>query len=224
MWSAAVVILLAGAAFAQGTQPKPKAAEYPVHARIGQVDFGAEYMVHSISADNSTFTAEDYLVVEVGVFPDLGAQAHIDTRNFTLRVNGKKDLLYAQAPSMVAASLRYPDWERRRSMDVYAGAGDRGVVIGRPQSVERFPGDNRPASSRLPGPVPRVPADPGGKPEKERFDPAEIVTRAALLEGITKHPVSGYVFFAYRGKMSNIKKLELLVKSESVEPVALRLR
>src|SRR5713101_6561606 len=85
------------------TTTKDKAADYPVHATAGTTAIGAEYLVHSIPADTQTFIASDYLVVEVAVFPALGEPVEIGTSNFTLRLNGKKEGIYPEAPGFVAA-------------------------------------------------------------------------------------------------------------------------
>jgi hypothetical protein len=145
----------------------------------------------------------------------------ITTSAFVLRINGKEKLM-AQTPGMVGAALKYPDWQYERGVRMAAGP----VIIGRPAPVERFPGDNRPAQSRIPGPVPRAPTDAGsGAATAEPEDPAEVVNLTSLPEGPRRQPVSGYVFFPWQGKLTKIKTVELHVRfDESREPVILRLR
>src|ERR1051325_6689403 len=56
-------------AFGQlGTQPKPKAEDYEVHAKAGDVAIGAEFMVHSFSGDGVTYIAKDFLVVQIALY------------------------------------------------------------------------------------------------------------------------------------------------------------
>jgi hypothetical protein len=214
------LICMAAAALAQGTQTKSAPSEYPVHGLAGEVGVGADYVVQSVGSPKASFIADRFLVVEIAVFPPKTGMT-VTTSAFTLRVNRKNKLL-AQTPSMVAASLKYPDWERPRGLTVGAGP----VIIGRPTPVERFPGDNRPAQSRLPGPVPRAPTDSsGGAAQSEETDVSEIVAQVSLPEGPRRQPLSGYVFFPWSGKLSKIKSVELLVQFEpSREPVILRLR
>jgi len=127
----------------------------------------------------------------------------VSTSQFTLQVNGKKQMLYPQAVEFVAASLKYPDWETRPRLE--AGAGP--VIFGRPQPVERFPGD--PQARRLP-PPPRPPdANPSGQEPQQPVSADEIVRQTALPEGEWRGPVSGYLYFAYKGKTKNIKSLAL---------------
>lgn len=214
------LFVLACSARAQGTESRSKIADYPLHANVGNVGVGAEYMVQSVASSRGSFIADGFLVVDVGVFPPPGGMT-ISTSAFTLRINGK-DTLMAQTPSMVGASLKYPDWNRQRGIVAAAGP----VIIGRPAPVERFPGDTRPAQTRVPGRVPQAPTDAsGGTAGGEQINLPEIVNAAALPEGPRKQPVSGYVYFPWSGKLTKLKKVELLVQfDESREPVALRLR
>src|SRR6266511_3167448 len=135
-----VALLIPGALAAEGAEAKAKAADYPAHAAVGGLEIGAEYMVHSFSGHGQTFIAKDYLVVEVAMYTRTADRLELSQGQFALRLNGKKQVLLPQTPAFVAASLKYPDWEYNRFAQVYAGAGNTGVTIGRPQTVERFPG------------------------------------------------------------------------------------
>ena len=206
-----------------GTTPKPKATDYPAHTLVGRVWLGAEYFVRSIPVRGQTLVVEDYLVVEAALYPPAGQTLVVSDGQFTVRLNGRKQVLHAQAPGFVAAALKYPDWERRPSLVGYGGLGDAGVIIGRPEQVERFPGDNRTARTRLPAP-PRAPApeDPTGLAKEETPPPHQLVVEAALPGGAAKGPVSGYLYFAHKGKTRSIKSLELLYEGPAGK-AALRL-
>jgi hypothetical protein len=196
------------------TEPKDKAAAYPAHATAGNISIGADYLVHSIPAGNQTFLARDYLVVEVAVFPGKDAPVEIGGNTFALRISGKKLVLTPDSPGFVAASLRYPDWEMHPRGEASAGVGDTGVVLGRPPAVGRFPGDPTPTQNRLPQP-PKAPDDRNGI-EQQEPEPAEVViARTALPEGATARPVSGFLYFPYKGKTKSIKSLELVFRDKS---------
>jgi hypothetical protein len=175
------------------------------------VALGAEYLVRSLFVRGQSFLTPDYLVVEVAVYPPKGEALEVSSGEFTVRLNGKKQLLFTQSPGFVAASLKYPDWERRRTVEVSGGVGDTGVVLGRPETVERFPGDPRPRQTRLPAP-PKVsaPQDPSGLDKPEPVRAEEAVVEVALPEGKAAGPVSGYLYFAHKGKLKSIRTLELL--------------
>src|SRR5271157_5092610 len=93
----------AGLLFGQGTETKPKVEDYEVHTQAQNFAIGAEFTVHSYSRGEASFLAKDYLVVEVAIFPPKGATFIVSIGDFNLRINGKKDLLDAQAATMVAA-------------------------------------------------------------------------------------------------------------------------
>src|ERR1700733_2450745 len=92
-------LALAAALPAQyGTTPKPRAEDYPRHAAAEGLSIGADYTIHSFSGGREMFIAQDYLVVEVALFPEKGKTLAVNARQFTLRLNHKKDALAPQAP------------------------------------------------------------------------------------------------------------------------------
>jgi len=204
-----ILLLCAAAlAFAQGTTPKPTPAEYPVHAEAGSIALGAEFMVHSFSQGEQTFIAQDYLVVDVALFPPKGEIVDVEPGKFSLRINGRKIALMPQAPSMVAASLNHREWQQGPGATADAGIGGVGVGLGHPRQTAPFPG--APPEQRLPRP-PRAPdADNPSGVQKEQVKPEELLVRAALPEGVHRGAVSGFLYFAHKGKTSSIKSLELL--------------
>jgi hypothetical protein len=219
---APVAMLSICCAFGQ-TAPRDKVADYPAHAMDGRTGVAAEYLVHSIPAGTQTFIASDYLVVEVAVYPVPGEPIELGTSTFKLRLNGKKEVISAEGPGFVAASVKYPEWEQRKNLEVQGGIGDNRVVLGRPPVVGRFPGDPTPQQSRLPR-APTAPP-PGDRNGIEKEDPAraeEVIAQRALPEGRAEKPVSGYLYFRYRGKTKSIKSLELVYNGRS-GPVTLKL-
>lgn len=172
------------------------AADYPVQAELPDFQVGAEYLVQSFLADGLSFTVDDYLIVETAIFPK--GEAKVDVRRFNLRITGKnmgKNMLAAQTPGMVSASIRYPDWRRRPALEASAGP----VILGRPPATPRFPGDNR---RRVSG----VRED--GPPE---IDYDDAVKRAALSEGKFNRPIAGFLYFPYDGKLKAIRTVEMVV-------------
>ncbi len=203
----------------EGTPVKAAAADYPAQARAGKLDLGAEYMVHSFSGHGQMHVARGYLVVEVALYPPRGEEVNVSSGAFSLRINGKKRAVLAQSPGMVAASLKYPDWERRPRLEAGGGLGNTGVIVGRPEPVERFPGDPR---TRYPLPRPPrapEPEHPGGIERREAPTAAEIAVQSALPEGPARAPVSGFLYFPYRGKARSVKRLELLYEGAEGEAV-----
>ena len=207
-------LIATGLLHAQGTTPKEKPADYPVRTQLPGLEIAAEYLVHSLPVNGGVLDANDYLVLEIAIYPEAGETFSVSSGDFTLKINDRKSVLFAQAPGMVAASIKYPDWEVRPSLEATAGVGGTDVILGRPRTTSRFPGDPVPDQSRLPR-QPRVPdqTNTSGQ-EKPPAEPVEVsIARSALPEGPTHGPVSGYLFFAFKGKTKSIRSLELLYSS-----------
>jgi hypothetical protein len=199
------------------TEHKDKATDYPVHVTAGRVSIGADYLIHSIPAGDQTFLAKDYLVVEVAVFPAVAEPVTIGGNTFKLRLNGQKYPLPSVAPGFVAASLKYPDWEQHPTAEASAGMGDASVILGRPPAVGRFPGDPTDSQNRLPQ-QPRAPTteEQNGIQRERPETVEEVIARTALVEGRANHPVSGFLYFPYKGKIKSLKSVELIFQSETV--------
>ncbi len=204
----AVYLVAAVSVAAAGTDPKPKAAEYPAHAALPKLAIGAEYLVRSFSGHNQTFATQDHLVVEVAVYP-AGEKLAVSFGHFGLRINGKKEVLAPVSAGFVAASLKYPDWERRGRLEGIAGTGSGGIILGRPSPVERFPGDPS-TRDRLP-PQPRAPeAENAGGRESQPVRPEDVLVECELPAGDVQQPVAGYLYFYFKGKTKSIRSLELM--------------
>ena len=102
-------------------------------------------MVRLISYGRESFVTDNFLVVEVAIFPHTGKVYDVRANRFSLRVNGKKEALFAQSPGMVIASVKYPDWQtqtgrRRRDWCWWRRSRHRaastGEVSRRPEGTE----------------------------------------------------------------------------------------
>jgi hypothetical protein len=192
---------LAIAASLGAVEVKNTPADYPVQGAAADFAFGAEYMANTFTAEGQWITVDDHLVIEIGVFPK--GEANIDLRRFTLRINGKV-LLLTQTPGMVAASLKYPDWNSKPVMIANAGP----IIVGRPPAVERFPGDRR-EQRRGPGQV----VEDGGP----KVDYGALIGNAGLPEGKRIRPAAGFLYFPYDKKLKGIRTVELLVDDSVVK-------
>jgi len=202
--------LFACAAFAQGTDPKPKPEDYPVQAQakvLGQtVAVGAEFDIHSFARGDDIYAAPDFVVVEVALYPPKDTAITVNPSQFTLRVNGKKQVLVPQPPGLAAYSASHPEGQSNRPR-FNMGGGMGGVGIGTPQRPIGMPGQ-QPGSPQ---------DDPNAMERKPRTSPQDLATQTALPQGEFKHPVSGFLYFAYKGKNSSIKSLVLVYEDAEIK-------
>ena len=205
----AAALAFCGLALAQshGTQPKPKPSDYPARAQAGDVTIAAEYLVHTVPTGKQSVIVPDYLVVEVAAYPPKATRLEIASGMFTLRVNGKKEL-EADSPGIAAASVKYPDWERHPNLEVGAGP----VILGRNDPIGRFPGDNRDPRGQRPQVPQTDTGNPGGVEREQPQSGSDAVVETAFPDGPAAGPVSGYLFFRFRGKTKSIKSLELIYR------------
>lgn len=202
-----MVRLLLACVFLLQAAPREKAADFPAHAQLKDLGLGVEYLAHSLFSSDQTLLVKDYVIVEVGLFPAKGKPLTVSHGQFTLRINGKKTALLAQTPAFVAASVKYEDWEVRPTLTGGVGMGDGSVILGRPRQTSRFPGDPT-ERNRLPKP-PQAPApeDRSGVDKAPPVKPEELVVRAALVEGEVGLPVTGVLYFPFKGKVKSVSLL-----------------
>lgn len=181
-----------------------KASDYPAHTSTQRLAIGAEYLLHSIPAENGFVFARDYLVIEVALFPAQGESLRTSPEQFTLSINHGKSLVTDSAGT-VAGSIKYPDWEQHPTTMVQAGP----LILGGPSGVGRFPGD--PTQDK---PIPRPAGDPtadsSGMDQVPPADIDETVARASLASGPIEKSAHGCLFFKYRKNTNKIRSLELI--------------
>jgi hypothetical protein len=174
----------------RGMPPRVSPAEYQAHAQAGKVIIAAEFTRHSVATPEATFSAEDYIVVEVAFFGPPDARLKLSHEDFALRVNDKKAPLASQPFGLVLRSLKDPEWSPPESAASKSktSIGDGGGGGGQ--------GDPPPAPVHMPFELQRA---------------MELkVQKAAMLEGDRALPQAGLIFFSYRGKPEGIHSLDLI--------------
>ena len=170
---------------ALGMPPRTAPAEYQAQAKVGSVTIAAEFMGHAVPTPQATFSSEEYVAVETGVFGTPEARIKLAIEDFSLRINGKKAPLSSQPYELVFKSLKDPDWEppaKEKSKTSFGTGGDKG--------------DAAPAPVHMPIELRRV--------------MEQRVQKASLPGGERALPQAGLIFFQFRGKTENIRSLELL--------------
>ena len=178
---------------AKGLPPRVAPTDYQRQAQAGAVTIAAEFTGHAVPTMQGPLTSEDYVVVEAGLYGPADSRIQISSGDFSLRINGRKQILPAQAYGWILTSLKDPEWEppeavesRSKSKLSAGGGGGQGSEPGAPP----------PPPPKIPVPVQRA--------------MAQRVQRAALPEGDRPLPLAGLLFFQYRGKAEGIRSVELL--------------
>ena len=178
---------------AKGMPPRATPVDYMAQAVAGPITIAAEFTGHGINTTQGALTTEDYVVVELGIFSTGGARVKLSAEDFTLRINGKKQAQPAEPFLVIRPSLKDPEWEppinnkSKSKTGMTGGGGDEG-------------GGNKNDP----------PPEPPKMPFPERRAMEQRVLKMTMPEGDRATPVAGLIFFSYRGKVQNIKSLELL--------------
>jgi hypothetical protein len=159
------------------------------------VTLAAEFAGHGVPTAQGTFSTEDYVVVEMGVFGPPEARLTLSAGDFSLRINGKKMPTPSEPYALILKSLKDPEWvppdsggEGKKSKGgITGGGGDQGGGGG---------GDPPPSPPKMPLELQRA--------------MAQKVQKAVLPEGDRALPVAGLLFFSYRGKTDSIRSMELI--------------
>jgi hypothetical protein len=188
---------------AQGTKTRDDAAKYSTHAQVGSLGLGADFWGHYIPMESSSIKADEYLVVEVALFAPPAARVAIHPGQFVLSVNGQR--LMPQPVGLVTLGIVMPDMrDRGPRLITDTTVGPITASTGRDPVQPKFPGDSNPAD--IPVPTPPKPDD---GLQKEPVDLVKLVRDAALPEGTHGTPISGYLFYAWPGKLKRIKHVEV---------------
>lgn len=172
----------------KGMPPRLTAADYQAHEKVGNITIAAEFEEHSIATPQSTFTTDDYVVVEVAFYGPAGAHTAISPDQFSLRINGKKGIP-GQPYGVVLGNAKDPEWQppesssskSKTSLNSGGGSGS----------------DNN-------GPPPPVHV-----PIEVQHAMVLKIQKAALPEGDRALPQAGMIFFRYGGKGKSIHGVEL---------------
>lgn len=178
----------------QGIPPRATPGDYQQHTQAGTMTIAAEFIGHFVPTSQGTLTTEDYVMVEVGLFGEPAARMHLSPEDFSLRINGKKNVLQSVPYGMVTGSLKDPDYEppggnpssSSKSKTSLGGGGAQGE--------------------------PNLPPPPVHIPIEVQRSMAQRTQKAALAEGDRALPQAGLLFFPYHGKGKDIHAVELMYK------------
>lgn len=202
--------VLAGMLLAKdGIRPRGASTDYPAHLRAGSVTVAAAVIpaerVHKLFA--ADLNRAGYQVIEIGVFPEPGAEADVAADDFMLG-NGSGSAAVRPASARTVAAVvdqkDNPPRGKQKDVDIYTtasigydSAGTYDPPTGRRKGAvytSAGVGVGAPAAGG-PAPYPKATRDPALL-EQELWD-------KSLPEGKTSIAVAGYLFFP---KSSGSKK------------------
>lgn len=176
---------------AKGMPPRAAPSEYQAQVQAGTVIIGAEFMGHAVPTPEQTVAADDYVVVDAGLYGPPGARATLARGDFSLRINGKKNALPSEPYELVFKSLKDPQWQPPEPEEPKSKGG---ITTG---------GGGGGGGDKTPPPPPKMPFELRRAMEQH-------VQRAAMQEGDRALPQAGLLFFLYRGKTEGIRSIELI--------------
>lgn len=197
-----------------GIAPRIRSSDYPVHQSAKGVTIGAAVVPpEQVSKMFSRAISNQYVVVEVGIYPDDGTTFHVDSLNFDLRVEGR--VSRAERPRDVApwsdksvgngSAGKIPVNVTTQTGVIYERSND--PVYGRRQGVGTYSGvsvDNYP--------------QPPNNPQPTGQDPRVLdrVMGMALPDGDTAKRVAGYLYFPQSAKIRKTDSMQLDYSSDDV--------
>ncbi len=182
----------AQASATRGMPARATPGDYQAHGAAGPVTIGAEFMQHSVPTPGLLLSTEDYVVVEAGMFGPPGTRTTLNPTDFTLRINGKKNL-QSEPYVTVFKSLKDPEWEP-----------DIPVEKASKTSLGSGGGKNGNDPPVVPKPPFKLQREWNLKMQKQAFP-----------EGDRPLPQAGLLFFRYTGKASGIHSIELMYTGPS---------
>lgn len=201
LWMTGLVWGTVAFAQIQGSLPARTApTEYQVQAKAGDVTIAADFVAHSVPTMEGPLTSEDHVAVEVGLFGPPESKTQLSWEHFSIRINGKKVPTPAVPVGMAMKGLKDPEWippeppEGSKSKGGGLSAGGGGAA-----------GDPKPDPPKMPLPLRRA--------------MEQRARKSAMAEGERPLPQAGLIFFPYRGKDSNIEKVELIYEGPAGKAV-----
>jgi hypothetical protein len=170
--------------------PRSSTSDYQGHATAGAVTIAAEFTGHSVVTPLATFTTEEYVAVDVGLFGPPGAHLRLSHEDFSLRINGKR-AVPSQMYLPMFKSLKDPEYVPPEEQEKKKDNDDAGVpIVGQTES------DRNPKWHPVPFEV------------QHRMEVR--VEKASLPEGDRALPAAGLIFFSYGGREKGITSVELV--------------
>src|ERR1700691_1693883 len=97
---------------AVGLPARATPADYQYRAQAGTLTICAEFMGHGVpTQEGGPYSTENFVVVEAALFGPPNSKTQLSFRDFSLRINGKKQPEPSQPYVTVFPNLKDPEWE-----------------------------------------------------------------------------------------------------------------
>jgi hypothetical protein len=174
---------------ALGLPPRATPGDYQYHVQAGTLTMCGEFMGHGVpTEEGGPYSTENYVVVEAALYGAPGARIQLSYKDFSLRINGKKQAEPAQPYVTVFPNLKDPEWEPPSSAISQATTSISGA------------GGSQSDRTKV---VPKMPMD-------LRHTMEQRVLKASISEGERALPQAGLLFFEYHGETKGIHTMELI--------------
>jgi hypothetical protein len=173
----------------KGIPPRTTPGDYQAHAQAGKITIAAEYDQHAVPDPTVALTTEDYVVVEVAFYGPPGTNLALNYQDFSLRLNGKKNLLPARPYALVFKSLKSPEYEPPSEHML-----DKGKTNVNTNGSSDSPNITDPKLA----PIIHIPIEVSREWERK-------VHMASLPEGDRALPQGGLIFFEHSGKTNSVE-------------------
>jgi hypothetical protein len=171
---------------AEGLPPRAAPTDYQTQGQAGTLTIAAEFTGHSVATPEATLNSEDYVAIETAVYGPPGTRIKLSREDFTLRVNGKKNVLPSQPYGLVVKTLKDP------LLEPSAAETKSKTSVGTGGQNE---GNSPPPPFRV--------------PDEVRHTWGQRLQKESLPEGDRALPVAGLIYFVYRGKTEKMQSIEL---------------
>jgi hypothetical protein len=200
-----LIYLLAGLLLADGVsgiRPRESSADYTAHQKVpGAIVAAAlvppDQVKKLFAAD---LNAGGYLVIEVAIYPEGGAEIDVSSGDFLLRVGSNPAIVRNASARAIAAALQRksapPEIRRKNDINVYPSA-TIGYESGTDGYGRRRSGVYTAAGVGVGvGDDPRASAPPRpASTDRDRTTMEQELADKALPEGKTTRTVAGYLYF-----------------------------
>lgn len=174
---------------AVGLPPRAASTDYQFHTQSGMLTMCAEFMGHGVpTEEGGPYSTENYIVMEAALYGAPGAKIQLSYKDFSLRINGKKQVLPSQPYVTVFPNLKDPEWEPPGGEANLAATTINGAGATQSDRTKQ---------------VPKMPM-------ALRHTMEQRVLKASISEGERSLPQAGLLFFEYHGETKPIHSMELV--------------